>query len=317
MFLQFAPLLGLADVHFINTYHKYFGGFNEMMLPYITATINSPIRPTVIKKNLGALNHEITIVPQLLSNDVDGFIHFAKVFFDLGYSKINWNLGCPYLKVTRKNRGSGLLNQPETIKKILDCITPKIENRLSLKVRLGIDSAEDLEKLIPVFNQYNLDEVIIHARVATQYYEGQPMHDDFFKLTQNIDAPVIYNGDIVYREDAEFIRKRAPYLKGLMIGRGAFINPPITCQLNDVPLPANQAMVLFESMYWDIHHYFRQRAGGTTGSLSKLKEMWAYFHQNLSGGKEFYQNLLQVTEPLKFDKAVQAYWNSHPTFIRS
>ena len=101
------------------------------------------------------------------------FINLAVRLFDLGYMSVNWNLGCPFPMVAKKKRGSGLLPYPENIDAFLEKTVSSIPNRLSIKTRLGRRHINEIFKLMPIFNQYPLEEIIIHPRTGKQMYDGK------------------------------------------------------------------------------------------------------------------------------------------------
>ena len=105
------------------------------------------------------------LVPQIMAGNSNDFLFLAKYLTDLGYQEINWNLGCPYPMVTGKGMGSGLLPYPEKISEILDQSLPQLKCRISVKLRSGLNSPEEIFQVIPVLNQYPLSEVILHPRI--------------------------------------------------------------------------------------------------------------------------------------------------------
>ncbi len=76
-------------------------------------------------------------VPQLLTNDASDFAIVAAKLAAAGCREVNWNLGCPHLPVIAAERGAGLLPHPDRIAAILDEVVPRLELRLSVKMRLG------------------------------------------------------------------------------------------------------------------------------------------------------------------------------------
>ena len=65
-------------------------------------------------------NKGMNIVPQILTNDSEGFIHTSSKIQQLGYNEVNLNLGCPSGTVVSKNRGSGFLAKREELDMFLD-----------------------------------------------------------------------------------------------------------------------------------------------------------------------------------------------------
>jgi len=309
-FLQLAPMQALTDIPFMNTYQQHFGGFTEMMAPYIMASSNSPIKTQKLQKHFSQLNKEITLVPQLLSNDADGFVHFANALFDLGYTKVNWNLGCPYPAVTNKLRGSGLLPFPEKIDAILAKMCPNLKPELSIKLRLGMHSNQEILPLIDVFNQYPIAETIIHPRTANQLYDGTADVSYFGSIYQKLTMPVIYNGDILNAKQVLDLERNFSGLKGYMIGRGAFINPFITNQINGIEWSSEEKLLRYREFYFDLHQQCQNRSNNSTGFLNHMKELWVLFSKSFHYSEKHFNTIKSINQPDEFLKAVDVIFKT-------
>ena len=94
-------------------------------------------------------NTKLPIIPQLLHTDPEDFLVLAHRLAGLGYTHINWNLGCPAPMVARKKRGSGLLPYPEEIIDLLTKVIPELTIELSIKTRLGFNDHAETRALLP------------------------------------------------------------------------------------------------------------------------------------------------------------------------
>ncbi len=303
-FLQLAPMQAMTDVHFMNTYHKIFGGFNEMMAPYIMASSNSPMKLQTMQKHFLELDDGITLIPQLLSNDAKGFLYYANLLFDLGFKKINWNLGCPFPYVTKKQRGAGLLPYPDKIDEILDKIMPKLKPSLSIKIRLGLHEQNEIIPIISVLNHYPIVETILHPRTAAQKYEGKANKHFFGEVFPKFNMPVIYNGDIIYKEQVNEMERTFLGVKGYMIGRGAFINPFITNQINGIEFTDAEKLDKFKEFYFTLHNYYKEKTQTNLGFLGHMKNLWWYFSQSFVKGDSYLFALKTINEIALFENVV-------------
>ncbi|MFA6400636.1 MAG: tRNA-dihydrouridine synthase family protein [Salinivirgaceae bacterium] len=299
-FLQLAPMQALTDIPFMNAYQKHFGGFTEMMAPYIMASSNSPIKTQKLQKHFSQLNKEITLVPQLLSNDAEGFVHFANALFHLGYTKVNWNLGCPYPAVTNKLRGSGLLPYPEKIDSVLNKMCPILKPELSIKLRLGLHTNQEILPIIEVLNQYPIAETIIHPRTAIQLYNGTADVAYFGSIYHKLKMPVIYNGDLLYASQVFELEQNYPGLKGYMIGRGAFINPFITNQINGIEWSEAEKLERYRNFYFDLHQQCQNRSSNSSGFLNHIKELCVLFSKSFQNGEQHFNTLKSINQPDEF-----------------
>ena len=55
---------------------------------------------------------------------------------------------------------------------------------LSIKMRLGRTTPDEIFKLLPVLDRYPLSQIVIHPRTARQMYGGRPDLDDLRKLSR-------------------------------------------------------------------------------------------------------------------------------------
>lgn len=225
---------GLTEVLFRRVYEECFpGAFTSAVSPFISLTHGNlteawkKIDDVLPEANIGSM----PVVPQILGKEPQEFVELGNRLFDLGYSEINWNMGCPMRKVTGKQRGSGILPHPDMVDKILNDVLPELKPRLSVKMRLGLRSKDEFFGIIPVINRYPILSVTIHPRLGRQQYTGVPDLDTFGQVLPLIEHPVIYNGDICTPADARRIRERFPQVTDLMIGRGVLYRPTLPWEI--------------------------------------------------------------------------------------
>ena len=225
---------GLTELMFRRVYEECFpGAFSCAVSPFLSLTHGNlaeawkKIDDVLPEANVGSM----PVIPQILGKETHEFIELGNRLYDLGYTEINWNMGCPMRKVTGKQRGSGILPHPELVESILDTVLPRLKPRLSVKVRLGLRSKEEIFALIPILNRYPLSSVTVHPRLGRQQYTGHPDLDTFGQVLQLMEHPVIYNGDICTREDARRIAERFPSTADIMIGRGVLYRPTLPLEI--------------------------------------------------------------------------------------
>ena len=194
-------------------------GFIGAFAPFIPANPGIRISDRLLSDLMpfpsgGAVSH-FTLVPQVITKHPDAMRELLKGFKDRGFSRADLNAGCPFPMVVRRGRGSGLFRSPETLERLLEVGCEEMgPGGFSVKTRLGLESADELLKLMPVFNRYPLAALTIHARTARQMYSGKCDTVAFEAVCSTSSNPVIYNGDF---------NSQLPTLnssKGVMIGRG-------------------------------------------------------------------------------------------------
>lgn len=270
-----APLRGITDNIFRNSFENHFGKFSLLLAPFIPSVKGTSVCDSHVKDILPDRNDCTRLVPQIIGNDPEQFLVLASKMKSLGYKSVNWNLGCPFPQITKKKRGSGLLPFPEIIDSFLNHCLPSLQCALSVKVRLGLNCNSELLKIIPVFNKYPLTEVIIHPRTGSQMYSGTVNIEMFEKCAGICSHPVVYNGDILSTNDFIRLSSRMPYVNRWMIGRGMVFNPFLLKSLTTGD-PIEKDRDLLISFHQDIFNQSSKILFGPAHLLGKMKEIWMY-----------------------------------------
>ena len=191
MNLYLAPMKGFTDQVFRNIFAAHWPGLDVAVAPFISSRADRKIKPAHVKDVLPENNTRLPIIPQILSNVAEDFAAMANYLYDLGHEVVNWNLGCPFPTVTKKKRGAGLLPHKSRINNFLDGAVPELKGHMSIKIRLGWNSPDDLFRLLPVLKDYPLDELIIHPRLAIQRYEGTVDLNTFEQIIPEGACPLV------------------------------------------------------------------------------------------------------------------------------
>ena len=290
--LVLAPMLGITDAIYRNTYHKHFKSFDEIMAPYISAHGEKAPRISILEKLYQQNNPSISFIPQLIGNNAKSMIIFCRQLYNLNYNTINWNLGCPVPIVTRKKKGSGLLPFPDDIRRILDEIIPSIHNKLSIKIRLGLNDKNEIYKVLEVLNDFPLSEIIIHPRTANQLYTGTVFlneFDEYLKISKN---PIQYNGDIFSVEKFHELKQKFPQINKWMIGRGMLRNPLLPDMIkNTAPKSKKEQWNCFIKFYNDLYQQYLDKSKNPDKLVPRLKELWSYQSQAFENSTIFFDSI--------------------------
>ena len=303
--LILAPMQGLTELLFRRVFHRcYPGALDYAVSPFLSLT-HGNLRDAgkKITDVLPELNVDsIPVVPQLLGHEVTEFVDLSNRLYDLGYTEINWNMGCPMRRVAGKHRGSGILQYPDEVSSILDYVVPKLKPQLSVKIRLGYRSQDEIDRIVPILNSYPLKDITIHPRIGKQVYSGHPDLDKLAEVLPSIRHKVIYNGDICSVYDYKKIRTLFPQIVDVMIGRGVLYNPLLPMQIRQQcpedfdtasdgrPLmPANEFIIaLMEEINGlDV---------GPQAKIRKMKEYWCLLSKALSGSEESKRKVLYSSD---------------------
>ena len=122
MNFYFAPMEGITGYVYRNVHHALFRDIDKYFSPFIGANQSERFTTRELNDILPEHNTGIVLIPQILTNHADDFIHTAHKLNQLGYKEINLNLGCPSGTVVSKNRGSGFLLHTDELDAFLDKI---------------------------------------------------------------------------------------------------------------------------------------------------------------------------------------------------
>ncbi len=309
-----APLRGITDVTFRNVFSRHFGGFDIAVAPFISTVSTPRIKPSLLKDVRPDRNRSLPVIPQLLSNDPEGFIRMARRLADLGYGIVNLNLGCPFPMVAKKGRGSGMLPFPDRVAAFLDRVVPAIPCSLSIKTRLGRHSAEEISRLMPVFNRYPLSELVIHPRTGVQMYGGVPDLATFSDCLAGSLHPVVYNGDIRSPAIYRCLRDRFPGVRRWMIGRGAVADPFLVETLKTGSDARMADMGRFTAFQEDLSAAYGEILAGPAHMVDRMKGFWYYFSRSFPENRRDIQQILRSTSPAGYHAAVSAFFRADPVW---
>ncbi len=287
--LSLAPLRGLTDAIYRNTFARHFPGFDLTIAPFLTTFKGTKVKSAKLDDLLPENNTNLPVVPQILSKDAEQFKVLASMLFDLGYDTVNWNLGCPYPMVANKGRGSGLLPEPDKIASFLETIAD-MPCRLSIKTRIGRRSSAEIRALMPVFNAFPLQELIIHPRLGVQLYKGEVDLDTFSYCLSNSTNPVTYNGDLSSLDDFKRLSSRFPTVDRWMIGRGALCNPFLPGQIKELPLP-NLPLIALKAFHDELFTLYGERLSGSGHLLGRMKAVWFYLAGSFTDSKKLLKKI--------------------------
>ncbi|MDY3361757.1 MAG: tRNA-dihydrouridine synthase family protein, partial [Clostridium celatum] len=212
-----APMEGITGHIYRNAYEKYFHNIDKYFTPFIVPNQSLSLKTKELRDLQPENNEGLNIVPQILTNDSEGFIITAKKLKELGYDEINLNLGCPAGTVVSKGRGSGFLAKREELDIFLDEIFKIKDMKISIKTRIGKDSPEEFYKLIDIYNKYPLEELIIHPRTRQDFYGNTPNLEVFKDALSLSKHSICYNGDIFTKEDYNRFIKIFPQVDKIML----------------------------------------------------------------------------------------------------
>ncbi len=276
--IYFAPLQESTDFVYRRAHAIHFGGIDKYFSPYLLVQKDGALKKSHQRDTLPDNCVGYPLVPQIMAGNIAEFLFLSNYLSELGYEEINWNLGCPYPMVTNKGMGSGLLPNPEKIREILDAALHQLKCNVSVKLRAGLASKEEIFQVLPVLNDYPISEVIFHPRIAKQLYNGSPDWDLFEQVSGLVKHPLIYNGDITNQENFKSAQNKFASVSTWMIGRGMLTNPFLALEIKGVQLPGKaERIALLERFHEEIFGSYATMLSGQSHLITRMIKFWEYF----------------------------------------
>lgn len=301
-----SPLQGFTDFRFRNAFHEIFGGMDIFYAPYIRYGGKLEIKGSY-QRDLNPDNNSVPeLIPQVMTAKVEEFIHAAEYVKSLGYSEMNWNLGCPYPMACKKGMGSGLIHDAEKIDAILEQVHATVDITVSMKMRMGYHEPTEILDVFPVLEKYPIKSIAIHARLGKQLYKGDVDLDSFETCLKHSKQPIYYNGDIKTVQDFRDRVERFPSIDHYLIGRGLIADPllPSMIKKNTLEYPANRwdLMQEFHDRLFDEYDQFLQ---GSSHLISKMHNFWEYYSVGFDNPKKVFKAIKKAKNIIKYKVAVR------------
>ncbi len=146
---------------------------------------------------------------------------------------IDINMGCPVRKVARKGGGSGLIQQPDLARRIVEAVAGAVSIPVTVKTRLGW-CGDDAD---PVAWCRSLEGagarlITLHGRTRQQGFSGRADWGAIAAVKRALAIPLIANGDVTSPEEARRCLA-VTGADGVMVGRGTMGAPWLVGRLDD------------------------------------------------------------------------------------
>ena len=333
-FLSLGPFQGITDAPFRSVFQRHFGGIDKFYTPFFPGIQKDHAKNLQGEEIDPRCNDVETLTPQILSTDAEEVLRFAKQCKQLGYKEINLNMGCPFPRVANKKRGCGLLPYPDKVEELFERIFEEIDINFSVKCRLGYFNADEINAILPIFNRFPLSELIIHPRIGKQLYKGEADVERFKALMPFINAPLVYNGDIVSVDSFERIRglinepteKRhfdrlndRQTVNQFMLGRGVLANPFLAEQIKNkedaYAASLQQKTERLHRYVLDLYDDRLRHAGGSPKVLGRMKELWSYLMNSFDAPQDVWRKIKKINALKEYEEQVEQVFKQHELIL--
>lgn len=279
-----APMEGITGYIYRQAYNSCFKPMDRYFTPFLAPKHKSGFSSKELNDILPEHNQGMEVIPQILTSDPEDFLDTAVKLKEYGYTEVNLNLGCPSGTVAAKGKGAGFLKDTEKLARFLGEVSEGMEREnlhFSIKTRVGVESEEEFQTLLGLYNQCPLTELIIHPRVLKDFYKYNVRMNAFKEGFEKSRHSVCYNGDIFRRKDYDRLVKE--YLDKIMMGRGIMMNPFLmeeiadgTSQKVSGKMSADRKADRLEKFHRLLCDGYTHVMSGDRPVLFKMKELWGF-----------------------------------------
>ena len=226
--LFLAPMAGVTDWAFRTTCASLGAGVTVTEMVSSRALIYGDRKTAkLLKKNEGSI-----CGAQIFGNDPEVMARGAQLALEISHCDfIDINMGCPMPKIANSGDGCGLMKTPELAEKIVTAVKKAVEVPVTVKCRLGWDKGSlNYLDFTRRMEGAGADLIAVHGRTRAMLYSGVADWDAIGKVKNQLQIPVIANGDIVDGESAVKCLKRTG-ADGIMVGRSTFGDPWIFSEI--------------------------------------------------------------------------------------
>jgi tRNA-dihydrouridine synthase B len=292
--LVLAPMAGISDRPFRKLCRSLGAGMA------VSEMISANAMVWENKKTRQRINHEGEpgpVVVQIAGADPDILALAAQENVRFGADIIDINMGCPAKKVCNKQAGSALLANEDLVSRILDKVVNSVEVPVTLKIRTGTDpDSRNACRIAEIAEQSGVQSLAIHGRTRQCAFRGEAEYETIRQVKQQVNIPVIANGDISTPEKAAKVLTLTG-ADGLMIGRPARGNPWIFSQINhyletgqQLPPPdISEVRDVLLAHLQELYDFY----GEYTGVRTARKHI-AWYSKGFFSSNEFRREIMQV-----------------------
>jgi tRNA-dihydrouridine synthase B len=313
--LILAPMAGITDRPFRNICREYGVGLavSEMVS-------SNPLLRTHKRTRL-KMDHQgekgVRSVQILGTNP----LAMAKAAFfnqQQGADIIDINMGCPAKKICSIAAGSALLKNETLVKTILEAVVNAVEIPVTLKIRTGWDKDhKNALTIAKMAENAGIAALTIHGRTRACHFNGTAEYDTIRKVKQQVNLPIIANGDITSPEQAAFVLDYTQ-ADAIMIGRGAQGRPWIFKQFQDYlegkPLFSPSFNHIRETILNHLHELvlFYGETSGVRIARKHLK--WYLKHLGILSTPDLYQVTGASQQRRLVAHSLDSFFNTSPVY---
>ena len=303
-----APMAGLTDLPFRLICEKYNPGLVVTEMVSSKALFYNDLKTKELLKMDG---EKRPVSAQIFGSDVESMAYGAKFVSKIA-DIVDINMGCPAPKVVKNGDGSRLLLDLDKVYEIVKAVVDNSSVPVTVKMRKGWDNEHIVAiEAAKVVEKAGAKAIAIHGRTRSEYYTGVADWDIIKKVKENVNIPVIGNGDIKSPEDAKKIFEQTN-CDGIMIGRATLGRPWILEQIRTYLETGNVRKITNEEILETILKHIElevQEKGEYTG-VREMRKHICYYLKGLPGASNVRDTINHLESKEEVEKMLIDYFKT-------
>ena len=304
--LVMAPLAGLTDPYF-RAVIRDLGGCGLIVTEMVSSEALTRGHDKELRK-MKLRRGESPLAIQLIGGNPQRMADAAVMAEEAGADFVDVNMGCPVRKVVKGKAGAALMRDPETARDLLTRMKKAISVPLTVKIRAGWkDSERSAADMAQMAEDCGASAIAVHPRSRSQAFRGEADWSVIREVRERVTVPVIGNGDVRTVEDADRM-ERETGCDGVMIGRGALLNPFIFNQIVSQRHQGAYRWLQPQEILRIILDQFHAILEGEDekNAMHKMRTFAGWYSRGIPGGAELRRRINAIQDPQAFIAAVEA-----------
>jgi nifR3 family TIM-barrel protein len=249
---------------------------------------------------------------QIFGSQPDIMAEAAGFVESSGADIIDINFGCSVRKIIKTGSGVALMKAPRTAEAVIKAVRKAVRIPLTIKLRTGWDpTGNQAFEISKIAESCGVDAITIHARTASQGFSGQCDWTIIAELKNQVNIPVIGNGDIFSAADALAMLEQTR-CDAVMIGRIAIGNPGIFSHVLKRIQGAAEPATDLESRFEIMTRYMQESVKyfGEEIACRMMRSRLCWFAKGLRNSSQFRKSINQITTEIEALQRIEAYKQS-------
>ena len=213
------------------------------------------------------------------------------------------NFGCPMSKIYNNGEGSALLADIPLAQKIVSsCV--KSGKTITCKMRIGLREGDYVtEDFAKACEDAGASLITVHGRVRDRIYAGEPNYKEIAKAKHAVSTPVIANGGIFRKEDADRMINETG-ADGVMIARGALEKPQIFSEILGIPCSTDKKSLIYRHI-----DLLKTKYEDRVVAVNFRKQL-CYYLKGEPGVTRLKEKIFRLTDTASLKSEIEAFFSA-------